>query len=82
MKRIVRVVGGEKTQINEYPWIALLRHWQHDSSGSFCGGTLIKSRWILTATHCIFEYARIDEGRGQGAASCYVVNNNDELILL
>ena len=82
VKKTVRVVGGKDTEINEYPWMALLRLKQQAISGFFCGGTLINSRWILTATHFIFEYDRIDEGRGQGAAWCYVVNNNDELIFL
>ena len=61
MKRSVRVVGGEDTEINEYPWMALLRLKRQGTSGFFCGGTLINSRWILTAQHCIFN--GVDTGR-------------------
>ena len=58
---MVLVVGGENAEINEYPWMALLRLKSQQSSGFFCGGTLINSRWILTAQHCIFE--GVDEGK-------------------
>jgi len=55
IKKKVFVIGGENTEINEYPWMALLRLKYQQSSGFFCGGTLINSRWILTAQHCIFQ---------------------------
>jgi len=52
VKRGSRIVGGSETEINEYPWMASVA----DSSESqFCGGTLIASQWILTATHCMFK---------------------------
>ena len=65
MKNTVRIVGGENTQINEYPWMALLRLKQQASSGFFCGGTLINSRWILTAAYCVYN---IDKGGDQEEA--------------
>jgi len=50
-----RVVGGVDTEINEYPWMALLRLKSQENSGFFCGGTLVSSRWVVTAAHCIFS---------------------------
>jgi len=44
-----RIHGGLTTKRNEYPWMVRL-------FGNFnfelCGGTLINSRWVLTAGHC------------------------------
>ena len=61
IKKKVFVIGGENTEINEYPWMALLRLKYQQSSEFFCGGTLINSRWILTAQHCIFQ--GVDKGK-------------------
>jgi secreted trypsin-like serine protease len=44
------IVGGSNTTIAAHPWqIALTT-----SSGSqFCGGSIVNSRWVLTAQHCV-----------------------------
>merc|ERR1712179_839490 len=48
--RATRIVGGETTMVNEYPWqVALV---SRGSSSVFCGGSLINDRWVLTAAHC------------------------------
>nr|XP_027227711.1 trypsin-1-like [Penaeus vannamei] len=45
-----RVVGGEDASLHEFPWQALVL-LPNDSS--FCGGTLINERFVLTAAHCL-----------------------------
>ena len=48
--RAVRIVGGEATEENEYPWqVALVGRRQNVP---FCGGTLISREWVMTAAHC------------------------------
>ncbi|XP_076061281.1 trypsin-1-like [Oratosquilla oratoria] len=51
VNRVNRIVGGTATEVNEYPWqVGLL-----PSSGTrpFCGGTIINSKYIVTAAHCV-----------------------------
>nr|AOW41608.1 trypsin [Euphausia superba] len=48
--RATRIVGGQTTEVNEYPWqVALV---SRGSTQVFCGGSLINDRWVLTAAHC------------------------------
>ena len=42
-------------EVNEYPWMALLRLKSQARDRFFCGGSLVNSRWIVTAQHCIFS---------------------------
>merc|ERR1719341_118674 len=46
-----RIVGGQAATKNEYPWLVALV--KAGSSRPFCGGTLISSKTVLTAAHCI-----------------------------
>ncbi|XP_014253033.1 trypsin-7-like [Cimex lectularius] len=44
----IRIVGGRETEVNEYPWMALLTY----ENEFYCGGTLLNSKYVLTAAHC------------------------------
>ena len=37
-------------QKNKYPWMAALL----SNGGQFCGGTLVASKYVVTAAHCMF----------------------------
>ena len=51
-----RILGNHPSKKDRYPWMAHLNVY-----GSFrCGGSLINSRWILSAAHCVVSCA---EGR-------------------
>ncbi|XP_017890394.1 trypsin epsilon-like [Ceratina calcarata] len=49
-----RIVGGEQTTIYTAPYqVSLQRYGNH-----YCGGSIIGSKWVLTAGHCAEEAAR------------------------
>lgn len=49
-----RIVGGEATALDAYPWLARLQYYKGNNRYGFhCGGVLIHSQYVLTAAHCI-----------------------------
>ncbi len=58
-----RIIGGTNANPNDYPWaVALLRtKTSNGFDAQFCGGTLIASRWVLTAAHCVKDISSASE---------------------
>lgn len=51
-----RVVGGQPTELSQWPWQVLLADVSQSGDGSqYCGGTLISSSWVITAAHCTYN---------------------------
>ena len=51
-----RIIGGVPADFGEYPFmVALLLESREgtDFDKQYCGGSLIASRWVLTAAHCV-----------------------------
>ncbi|XP_025142498.3 mannan-binding lectin serine protease 1 isoform X4 [Bubalus bubalis] len=49
---LARIINGRPTQKGTTPWIAMLSHL---NGQPFCGGSLLGSKWIVTAAHCLHE---------------------------
>lgn len=53
-----RIVGGSPAPDGRYPFMASLQDKKEGSSSPrshFCGGTLVASRYVMTAAHCVEE---------------------------
>ncbi|XP_075928062.1 LOW QUALITY PROTEIN: uncharacterized protein LOC116952297 [Petromyzon marinus] len=46
---VSRIVGGRNSEPGGQPWQVSLKR----GSAHFCGGTIIDTKWVLTAAHCI-----------------------------
>ncbi|XP_058467406.1 CLIP domain-containing serine protease B4-like [Malaya genurostris] len=48
-----RIVKGQLSKLDEYPWMALFQYRKpRGQTGFHCGGALITKRYVLSAAHC------------------------------
>ncbi|KAJ8974778.1 hypothetical protein NQ317_002492 [Molorchus minor] len=60
-----RIVGGTLAGLGEFPWLVMLRYPSNNGLIFGCEGSLISSRYVLTAAHCVDEQLLRSKGLGQ-----------------
>ncbi|XP_039432141.2 venom protease-like [Culex pipiens pallens] len=48
-----RIYEGSKPEINQYPWAVALEYRNQEPPVVQCGGSLINTRYVVTAAHCV-----------------------------
>ncbi|XP_058066371.1 trypsin-like [Anopheles bellator] len=71
-----RIVGGQNARFGDAPFVVSLRNLPHErrygfGSGLFCGGSLINTRLVLTAAHCLATRKPADVGVVAGVLNRY-----------
>ncbi|XP_030839167.1 atrial natriuretic peptide-converting enzyme [Strongylocentrotus purpuratus] len=56
---VERIVGGEGSNLGEWPWIGSL---SRGATNHQCGATVISREWAITAAHCVGAFDTITVG--------------------
>ena len=48
-----RIINGQPAKISERPFQVSLITRMHNGARAWCGGSLIRPDWVLTAAHCL-----------------------------
>lgn len=70
------IIGGSKTTIKSYPYMAQLFVQDAQGRGYFCGGSVVSSRKILTAAHCVNGRNYVTKGVVVTGATRVATSNN------
>lgn len=74
-----RIINGKSANITSYPWLASIYIGSESDpdNGAGCGGSLISSRWVLTAAHCFLNKAGDQVATGTAARTTVTLNSTN-----
>ncbi|XP_063913658.1 brachyurin-like [Zophobas morio] len=49
-----RIIGGQNATVNQFPFAAAIQV-RTETSAFFCGGSLYRNQWIITAGQCVYN---------------------------
>ncbi|XP_044265791.1 serine protease easter-like [Tribolium madens] len=73
-----KIFGGNRTELDEFPWAVLLEYYRSGKKEFDCGGFLINNRYVVTAAHCIddeLKSVRLGEWDLNTNPDCSAVDN-------
>lgn len=75
-----KIVGGDDTTISQYPWQAAVISSGDGSAydRQFCGGSLLTSRIVITAAHCVYDTDPDCLNEGFGQAPCVGIDSGGD----
>ncbi|XP_071332200.1 transmembrane protease serine 11D isoform X1 [Trachinotus anak] len=65
-----RIMGGQEASEGAWPWQVSIQI----QSRHHCGGTILNSLWVLTATHCFYKYLWISRAHFRVVAGLNVLS--------
>lgn len=70
-----KIVGGSEVSIIEYPWQVSLRNSRYGGI-HYCGGSLLNTRFVVTAAHCVRDQEVGDISVVMGSTRSHTFNRN------
>ncbi|MEP9387288.1 serine protease [Mesorhizobium sp. KR9-304] len=74
------IVNGIPAAQGSWPWQVRILAGPDDKKG-FCGGSLIRPRWVLTAAHCLQRRTKVAVGYGSVKLSELSVVAGDKIVI-
>ncbi|CAH2242386.1 melanization protease 1-like [Pararge aegeria] len=72
-----RIINGNIAQLYEFPWMTLIAYNTSIGIQFHCAGSIINSRYILTAAHCVANITQFKKIAGVRIGDLDYYNDND-----